>query len=120
MANIKERIIEFIEFKKIKKEDFYKKIGVNGSNFRSVALQSELSGDKIAKILAEFPELSPDWLLLEKGEMIRPEGQNAAGNTADREKIIALQDEIIALQREVNDLLREKSSPAVKPTLKQG
>lgn len=117
---IKVRLLQFADSYKIKRMDFYKKIEMSQSNFSGEGMKSSLSTDKIIRILIEFPELSPDWLLLEKGEMLRPEGQNAAGNTADREKIIALQDEIIALQREVNDLLREKSSPAVKPTLKQG
>ena len=51
--------------------DFYKKISVPQSNFGGKSLESSLSSAKIAEILFIFPELSADWLLLEKGEMLR-------------------------------------------------
>ena len=38
-----------------------------------------MSTDKIIHILTIYPELSPDWLLLEKGEMLR---KNNAKNIA--------------------------------------
>lgn len=34
-------------------------------------MESSLSSAKISEILIIFPELSADWLLLEKGEMLR-------------------------------------------------
>lgn len=113
----KQRMIYFLESQNISRNKFY---SISGASNGLLDTKGGLNESTILKIIETFPQLNLYWLLLEKGEMLRPEGQNAAGNTADREKIIALQDEIIALQREVNDLLREKSSPAVKPTLKQG
>ena len=59
--------------------DFYKKISVHPSTFSGKGLQSSLSGDIIAEILTIYPELSADWLLLEKGEMLR---KNNAKNIA--------------------------------------
>lgn len=70
---IKEKLLYFIELQRIRKEDFYKKIGVDGANFRGKNKKSELSTDKIVKILRQYPELSPDWLLLDQGEMLRCE-----------------------------------------------
>ena len=51
--------------------DFYEKIQVHPSTFSGKGLQSALSGTTIAEILKIYPELSADWLLLEKGEMLR-------------------------------------------------
>lgn len=42
-------------------------------------MESSLSSAKISEILIIFPELSADWLLLEKGEMLR---KNNAKNIA--------------------------------------
>ena len=51
--------------------DFYKKIAIASSNFSGKGADSALSTDKIVHILTIYPELSADWLLLEKGEMLR-------------------------------------------------
>ena len=59
--------------------DFYKKITVASSNFSGKGADSALSTDKIVHILTIYPELSADWLLLEKGEMLR---KNNAKNIA--------------------------------------
>lgn len=71
LAKIKQRVIFFVESQGIKKEDFYKKISSNGGNFRGKSLQSELSGEKIAEILANYTNLNPEWLILGKGEMLK-------------------------------------------------
>lgn len=57
--------------------DFYEKISVHPSTFSGKGLQSALSGTTISEILKMYPELSPDWLLLEKGEMLRKNGQKS-------------------------------------------
>lgn len=71
LAKIKQRVVFFVESQGIKKEDFYKKISSNGGNFRGKSLQSELSGEKIAEILANYTNLNPEWLILGKGEMLK-------------------------------------------------
>lgn len=43
-AEIKQRTLLYLENQGIKKEDFYNKIGTNGSNFRGESLKSELAG----------------------------------------------------------------------------
>ena len=68
---IKLRLLQFAEHQGIPKGDFYKKISVPQSNFGGKSMESSLSSAKISEILIIFPELSADWLLLEKGEMLR-------------------------------------------------
>lgn len=71
LAPIKQRIFKYLENQNIKKEFFYKKTDISPSNFKGKALESEIGGDKIANILSIFEDISPDWLLNGKGEMLR-------------------------------------------------
>lgn len=68
LAPIKQRIIEFLKDGGVVKESFYEKAGISPSNFKGTGLNSEIGGDKIAKILSIFPELNPDWLITGKGQ----------------------------------------------------
>lgn len=68
---IKQRIVEYLDYKGIRKESFYLRTGINPTNFRGKQAQSELGGDKIVKVLTVFSDLSPLWLLLGEGMMIR-------------------------------------------------
>jgi hypothetical protein len=72
---IKQRILYFIESQKIGKYNFYNKIGLSSSNFAGKTLYCALSSTKISEFLIMFPQISPDWLLLGKGEMLRSEQQ---------------------------------------------
>ena len=80
---IKKRILEFVEKQKIGKYNFYGKAGLSQSNFAGKSMLSALSSAKITEILMLFPELSPDWLLLGKGEMLRKEGEKTTENTEE-------------------------------------
>lgn len=67
---IKEKILTFLDAEGIKRADFFEAVGIVPSNFKGAAKQSELGGDKIAKILSLYPRLSAEWLMRDKGEMI--------------------------------------------------
>jgi len=68
---IKERIFYFLDNQGIKKEEFYKKVGIARANFSGTGKNSELGGDKIVKILNIFPKIDANWLLTGNGEMIK-------------------------------------------------
>lgn len=67
---IKEKILTFLDAEGIKKADFFEAVGIVPSNFKGAAKQSELGGDKIAKILSLYPRLSAEWLMRGRGSMI--------------------------------------------------
>ena len=79
-AKIKQRLLYFIEIQSITKIDFCEKTGISYSNIKGKAQKSELGGEQIAKILEVFSELSPDWLLLGRGEILRNQANVNAGN----------------------------------------
>lgn len=76
ISEIKRRILQFVDFLNITREEFYKKVSLNGANFRGKSALSELSGDKIANILRCYPDLNPDWLLLGDGDILRSDCKN--------------------------------------------
>lgn len=68
---IKDRILTFLKEQGVSREDFYRSTGLSASNFKGVALKSELGGDKIVKILTVYNILSPEWLLMGNGSMLK-------------------------------------------------
>ncbi len=68
---IKERFLQFAEKQGISKVDFYKQIGAAASNFKGVGMKSEIGSDKIVNFLSSYPEVSADWLLTGKGNMLK-------------------------------------------------
>ncbi|GAA4276279.1 hypothetical protein [Aquimarina mytili] len=71
LSPIKQRITFYLENQGVKKSDFYKKTGISPSNFKGTGAKSELGGDKIVKIVTIFEDISPEWLLTGKGEMLK-------------------------------------------------
>lgn len=74
--------MQIIEFYGLKTSQFEQKIGVsNGAIRNSMRRKGGLSSDILSKILDKYPEISPDWLLLGKGEMLRENTPEREGNT---------------------------------------
>ena len=71
ISSQKERILTFLTQRGIKKAQFYKEMGFSEANFKGVGLKSELGGEKLAKILTYYPELSAEWLITGVGEMLK-------------------------------------------------
>ena len=74
LAPIKQRILQFVDYKQIERKNFFGELNVATSNFRGNALYSEVGGDVIAKILSNHPKLNAEWLLTGNGEMLKSEG----------------------------------------------
>ena len=83
-----ERILQIIEYKELNKLKFYKKTGLSNGFLDKV---KDIGGSKIDLILKCFPDISPDWLLSGKGEMLRFTSENnidSKGNTLQKDKLI--------------------------------
>ena len=55
----------------IKKTDFYASTGLSDSNFKGRNRLSQPGGDMIVKVLTTYPDISTDWLVMGKGDMLR-------------------------------------------------
>lgn len=68
-APIKERVRIYLKAKGLKVRDFLDATGISESNFKS--RYSEFGGEAIAEIMSAFDDISPYWLILGQGEMLR-------------------------------------------------
>lgn len=118
LAPIKGRVIQFIEYQKLEKKNFFEKLDVASSNFRGRALYSEISADVIAKILSLYPNCNAEWLLLGNGDMLKNEikKETASANNTDlvdvlksqikdkEEKETLYKDKITNLEKTIKEL----------------
>lgn len=72
-----DRIKQIIEYYGLSVRAFEQKISVSESLiYRGLARNSDFGASVIAKILNYCSDISPDWLLLGKGEMLREKREN--------------------------------------------
>jgi len=64
----RERIIQFVEHKKISKNRFYKETGLSNGFLDK---NNHPGADKLEQIIYTYPEISPEWLLTGNGEMLK-------------------------------------------------
>lgn len=69
---ILERLKEYIDSKGISVSAFEKSIGMSNASFgKSLKNKGAIGTDKLENILTVYPDLSPDWLLTGRGEMLK-------------------------------------------------
>lgn len=120
----KERILQYLKYKGVSIRKFSEKISISPSNFNEKNMISSLSGDILSRILTIFEELSPDWLMLGKGEMLRGSDWEKPSDTTvsillQRIEDLArengsLQAQIDEYKKEIALLQRSASPPAAK------
>ena len=71
LAKTKKRILQYLEYKVITKRQFCETTKISYQNMLGHSLESEFGGAQIYEILDKFPEISADWFISGKGEMIR-------------------------------------------------
>lgn len=111
---IKDRILSYLKKQGISREEFYKETGLSASNFKGAALNSELGGEKIVRILSIYKQISPDWLLLGEGSMLRDSksGESDVAHKPSASPISPIQESIIynmykEKDAKVEELLKE-------------
>lgn len=74
---MKERILQFIDYKRFSKSKFYRETGLSNGILDK---KSGLTLDSIDKIYSKYPEINIEWLLTGKGEMLKTFAQNITQN----------------------------------------
>lgn len=67
--SVKERLREFVKYKKISMRSFEESIGVSYGYVNSIRVS--IQPDKITSIAIRYPELNAEWLLTGEGEMLK-------------------------------------------------
>lgn len=98
----KQRLLEYAWKKGMKKELLFQEMQIDGANFRGKSARSELSVDKIVRALKCHPDLSANWLLLGKGEMLRDGEWEGVGEPAF--------EYMRSKDRRIEELIRENQS----------
>ncbi|EKB60958.1 helix-turn-helix domain-containing protein [Bergeyella zoohelcum] len=83
-TNLSDRIRQIIDYKGISINKFSLQIGVSNSYFNKILRDNNSVGsDKIEKILREYPEINPEWLILGSGEMFKNNNTITQTTTGD-------------------------------------
>jgi hypothetical protein len=117
-------LLQFIEFQRISIFNFEKKIGVRSTIDKAIKSNSNLRSDILSKIIEQFPEINPAWLVTGKGEMLKRKldviqepAEDYILNSDLKEKIIKLQDEkILLLEEKLEQCLDEKKMTTYNKT----
>ena len=81
MTTIKDRVLQLSDYKGVSKEKFFEELEVSYGNFKGKAKESGLNANILEKIIAKMPEISAEWLLTGKGEMLKSSVQNIVQNS---------------------------------------
>ena len=77
-SNIKQNILQFIERQNISKYKLYEKTGISNG---TLSQKGGMSESNIMKFLSAYTEVSAEWLLTGKGEMLKSSIQNIVQNS---------------------------------------
>ncbi len=111
-SNIKERILQIAELKKVAKADLCVDIGMTYGNFKGSAKNTPLNSDAIAKLLSIFPDVNPVWLILGKGEPLKNmSAENGIFEVLDEVK--KLNGEIVGLRDDFKQILQSYLSDRI-------
>jgi len=103
--NIIDRIKQIIEYKGISTRKFCIEIGVANGFFDKV---KDVGSGKVLKILETYPDISANWLLTGKGDMLSEPYSEYFKKEDWKDKYIDVLEENRRLQNEIAELKREK------------
>lgn len=106
---VKRNILYFIESQGITKYELYQKTGISNG---VLSQKGGMSEDNTIKFLSYYSQVSADWLLTGRGEMLRKEGQQIV-QTGDHNinhghNIQGEGNSVEALGKQLMEIIREK------------
>lgn len=76
--SVKERLITYLDYKKVSKSDFGRSIGVSSAYVTS--MRKSIDPEKLQSIAKNYPDLNTGWLMTGEGEMLKNIHQTANGD----------------------------------------
>lgn len=116
---IKQKILQYLDYKGISKYKFYQETGITNG---ILSQPNGISEDNLLRFLSVYKDISVVWLLTGEGDMIKPETQpNASSNTVSPPSECC-EDGVIST---LKDIIKEQAKEIVRlemevETLKNG
>lgn len=73
--SVKQRLIDFISYKKISIRAFEKAVGLSNGYVNNISVS--IKYEKMQMISLRFPELNPIWLMMGEGEMLKKSDEDS-------------------------------------------
>lgn len=108
MSTDKEKIQQYLEFKGLSKNSFYKKTGLSIGFLDS---GKSYGLDKLKLIIDNYPDLSLDWLVYNEGEMIKIPDSSEKGSMSPSKVDLKMMPKVVTVDTEGNEnipLVRSK------------
>lgn len=70
----KRRLLEFLEFKGVKKAEFYKQTGLSNGFLDK---NNNISSDNIVIIISNYNDINLNWLIMGEGDMLTSESEHS-------------------------------------------
>lgn len=86
---VKSRLVQFLEYKGVRKEEFYVRIGMTSASFRGEARNRPLNSTAIENILSILPTLNLRWLFTGIGDMEESMSSTSVGSISGNNNILA-------------------------------
>lgn len=113
MCNIPSRIKDYLNFKCISNAAFEKSLGMsNGSFGKQLRTNGAIGSDKLENILMAYPDISPEWLLTGKGEMLKT-NCTSRQNFVDQPPVVISKNAEISADMQVSDRRNYPTRPRI-------
>ncbi|WP_302588560.1 hypothetical protein [Alistipes senegalensis] len=103
ISPIKQRILQFADTLNVSKREFYLQIGVSRGTLES---KTGITEDVLAKFIAAYPNVSIEWLMQGKGDMLVSESEDKNKNSVTERSHI--QELIQIIQNQAKALLEQQ------------
>jgi|SRR5699024_11138876 len=105
-----DRISKIIDYKNISLNSFDKKINASNAYIgKQIRKRASIGSDVIEKIISEFPEINPVWLITGEGEMLKDASAESKTNPSKNNKEDKSEEETVRIElRYCKEMVKSK------------
>jgi len=100
-------MLEYCRLRQISVKDLASNLQASPTNFAKSCIDRDLGSQYVVIFLQVYDEVSPDWLLLDRGNMLRPDSELRSENQTD--ELIMQNCEVTSKDRIWKELVNSKN-----------